>query len=107
MAKWEKDEISHLRDIATDDKTPAEISNLLKNFTGKTRTTESVRDKCKKLKLPYKPKKKAPKKGDMVKSNASTVSDTHQNELEMLDSTSTMSTDLRGYVSYSVKIQIV
>jgi transposase len=62
MAKWEKDEISYLRDIATDNKTLAEISNLLKNFTGKTRTTESVWDKCKKLKLPYKPKKKSAKK---------------------------------------------
>jgi len=45
-----------------DDKTPAEISNLLKNSIGKTRMTESIRAKCKMLKLPYKQKKKALKK---------------------------------------------
>ena len=43
----------------------------------------------------------------MVDSNASMVSDTHQNELEMLAFTSTISTDLGGYISYGVKIQTV
>jgi len=37
-----------------DDKTPAEIFNLLKNFIGKIRTIESVWAKYKVLKLPYK-----------------------------------------------------
>ena len=54
MAKWEKDEINYLKDIAIDNKIPAEISNLFKNSTGKTRTTESVWAKYKVLKLPYK-----------------------------------------------------
>jgi hypothetical protein len=77
MAKWEKDKISYLKDIIINNKTLAKISNLFKNFIGKTKTTESVWDKCKKLKLPYKPKKKALKKGDIVKSNTSIVLNTH------------------------------